>query len=45
MKDEKIKEAGFGDLQVVSKRELKIEDSSNKETVKLLSITVTAYKK
>lgn len=40
----KIKEAGFRDLQVVSNGQFYVEDSGSKETVKLLSITVTAYK-
>ena len=39
-----IKEAGFSDLQVVSNREFYVEDNSNKEMVKLLSISVKAYK-
>lgn len=40
----KIKEAGFCDLQVISNRQFYVEDSGSKETVKLLSITVKAYK-
>ena len=41
----KIKEAGFEDAQVVSKREFCIEGKKNKVTEKLLSITVKAYKR
>jgi len=40
----KIKEAGFEDVQVVSKREFYIESQKNKAMEKLLSITVKAYK-
>jgi len=40
-----IKEAGFVDLQVLSNREFYVEDSNNKEMVKLSSITVRAYKR
>lgn len=40
----KIKEAGFRDLQVVSNREFYVEDSDSKEMVKLLSLTVKAFK-
>ncbi len=39
-----IEEAGFADLQVLSSREFYMEDSNNKEMVKLSSITVSAYK-
>jgi len=40
-----IKEAGFVDLHVLSNREFYVEDSNNKEMVKLSSITVRAYKR
>jgi len=40
---EKVKEAGFRDLQVVHNREFYVEDI-NKKMVKLLSITVKAHK-
>ena len=40
----RIREAGFRDLQVVSNGEFCVEDTENKEMVKLLSITVKAYK-
>ena len=39
-----IKEAGFADSQVLSSRELYVEDSNNKEMTKLSSITVRAEK-
>ena len=39
-----IKEAGFADLQVSPSREFYVEDSNNKEMVKVSSITVSAYK-
>ncbi len=39
-----IEEAGFADLQVLSSREFSVEDSNNKEMVKLSSITIRAYK-
>jgi len=39
-----IKEAGFTDLQVLSSRELYMEDSNNDEMAKLSSITIKAYK-
>jgi len=41
---EKIKKAGFGDVEVVSSREFYIENKSNQTKEKLLSITVKAYK-
>lgn len=40
----KIKDAGFGDLEVISNRQFYVEDSTNKEMVKFLSITVKACK-
>ena len=40
----KIREAGFADLQVVSNGEFHQEDIESGELVKLLSITVKAYK-
>ena len=39
-----IMEAGFSNLEVLSTREFYVEDSDNKEMVKLLSITVRAEK-
>jgi len=41
---EKIKEAGFKDIEVVSSREFYIENKANQTNEKLLSITVKAYK-
>jgi arsenite methyltransferase len=41
---EKIKEAGFKDVEVVSSREFYIENKANQTKEKLLSITVKAYK-
>lgn len=41
----KIREAGFCDLQVVSKREFYVEDRRNNEMVKLFSLTVKAHKR
>jgi len=41
---EKIKKAGFGDVEVVSSREFYIENKANQTKEKLLSITVKAYK-
>ena len=40
----KIREAGFIDLQVLSKRDFYVEDSKHNEMVKLCSITVKACK-
>ncbi len=40
----KIREAGFGDVQVVAEREFYAEDKANNEMVKLLSITLRACK-
>jgi len=40
----KIRGAGFGDLEVASNRQFYVEDSANRDMVKLLSITVKAYK-
>jgi len=40
----KIREAGFRDLQVVPNGEFHVEDPEGMEKVKLLSITVKAYK-
>ena len=42
---DKIKEAGFDDLRVTPNKEFYVEDRGNKQMVKLLSITVRAYKK
>jgi arsenite methyltransferase len=39
-----IKEAGFGDIEIVSSREFYVEDKANQTKAKLLSITVKAYK-
>jgi arsenite methyltransferase len=39
-----IKEAGFGDVQVLSSKELYIEGEGSQALTKLLSITVKAYK-
>ena len=41
---EKIKEAGFKDVQVLSSREFYLEDEESQAPAKLLSITVRAYK-
>jgi len=41
---EKIKEAGFKDVEVVSSREFYIENKANQTKEKLLSVTVKAYK-
>jgi arsenite methyltransferase len=41
---EKIEEAGFKDIEVVSSREFYIENKANQTKEKLLSITVKAYK-
>ncbi len=41
---EKIKGAGFEDVQVVSSREFFVENKTNQTQEKLLSITVKAYK-
>ena len=41
----KIKGAGFGDLEVKANRQFYVEDSANREMVKLLSITVKARKR
>jgi len=41
---EKIKKAGFGDVEVVSSRGFYIENKANQTKEKLLSITVKAYK-
>lgn len=41
---EKIKKAGFEDVEVVSSREFYIENKTNQTQEKLLSITVKAYK-
>ncbi len=41
---EKIKKAGFVDIEVVSSREFYIENKANQTNEKLLSITVKAYK-
>jgi SAM-dependent methyltransferase len=41
---EKIKKAGFKDVEVVSSREFYIENRTNQTKEKLLSITVKAYK-
>jgi len=41
----KIREAGFRDLQVVPNGEFHVEDPEDMEKVKLLSITVKAYKR
>jgi len=39
-----IRKAGFGDVQVVSKREFYVEATGSKTMEKLMSITVKAYK-
>ena len=39
-----IRKAGFGDVQVVSKREFYVEATESKTMEKLMSITVKAYK-
>jgi len=41
---EKIKKAGFEDIEIVSSREFYIENKANQTKEKLLSITVKAYK-
>jgi arsenite methyltransferase len=41
---EKIKKAGFGDIQILSSREFYIENKANQTQEKLLSITVKAFK-
>jgi len=41
----KIREAGFADLKVTPNKEFYVEDCGNKQMVKLLSITVRAYKR
>jgi len=41
---EKIKKAGFEDIEIVSSREFYIENKTNQTKEKLLSITVKAYK-
>jgi arsenite methyltransferase len=41
---EKIKKAGFGDIQILSSREFYIENKANQTQEKLLSITVKACK-
>jgi arsenite methyltransferase len=41
---EKIKKAGFEDVEIVSSREFYIENKANQTKEKLLSITVKAYK-
>ena len=41
---EKIKKAGFGDVQVVSSKEFYLEGEGSQPLAKLLSITVRAYK-
>jgi SAM-dependent methyltransferase len=41
---EKIKKAGFKDIEIVSSREFYIENRTNQTKEKLLSITVKAYK-
>jgi arsenite methyltransferase len=41
---DKIKKAGFADIQILSSREFYIEDKANDTQEKLLSITVKAYK-
>ena len=41
---DKIKAAGFEDLEVVSSREFHIDSKANQTKEKLLSITVKAYK-
>ena len=41
---EKIKKAGFADIQILSSREFYIENKANQTQEKLLSITVKAYK-
>ncbi len=40
----RIKEAGFGDVEVVSNREFYIEGKQSKAMEKLMSVTVKAYK-
>jgi arsenite methyltransferase len=42
---EKIKKAGFEDVEIVSSREFYIENKANQTQGKLLSITVKAYKR
>ena len=42
---EKIKKAGFEDIEIVSSREFYIENKTNQTKEKLLSITVKAYKR
>jgi arsenite methyltransferase len=41
---ERIKKAGFADIQILSSREFYIENKANQTQEKLLSITVKAYK-
>ena len=41
---EKIKKAGFKDIEIVSSREFYVENKANQTQEKLLSITVKAYK-
>jgi arsenite methyltransferase len=41
---EKIKKAGFEDIEIVSSREFYVENKANQTKEKLLSITVKAYK-
>lgn len=41
---EKIKKAGFKDIEIVSSREFHVENKANQTEEKLLSITVKAYK-
>jgi len=41
---EKIRKAGFADIQILSSREFYIENKANQTQEKLLSITVKAYK-
>jgi hypothetical protein len=41
---DKIRAAGFEDLEVVSNQEFRIESKANQTKEKLLSITVKAYK-
>jgi len=41
---EKMKKAGFEDIEIVSSREFHIENKTNQTKEKLLSITVKAYK-
>lgn len=42
---DKIREAGFTDLEITQNREFYVEDCGSKQMVKLLSITVRAYKR